>query len=99
MSFQSINFPSEQGVGLLKGGFTCLCFQSINFPSEQGGKWAFELTQLEGQLEASFQSINFPSEQGVEFLLQLGLSTYSFQSINFPSEQGDKLAYFNLVLI
>ncbi len=39
-SFQSINFPSEQGVltQLSRSGYWQTSFQSINFPNEQGAK-------------------------------------------------------------
>ena len=90
-SFQSINFPSEQGVvfrGRKPTDFCLGCFQSINFPSEQG-----ECRRQKGCysiVDYCFQSINFPSEQGVINSNPSLAPAYSacFQSINFPSEQG-----------
>ena len=62
-SFQSINFPNEQGVDSLEESSESSqkwCFQSINFPNEQGDTDLAE----KAKTFLGFQSINFPNEQG-----------------------------------
>ena len=91
ISFQSINFPNEQGVNkdtalmLQRDGINS--FQSINFPNEQGDQLISNMVIPVSR----FQSINFPNEQGVWILsvriYRGGISRVSNQLISLTSRE------------